>query len=524
MKRAAIWIAVSTQAQTQEDKISMSLQEQRGRQWCAANGYTVVAVLVVPGHSRSESDIITLFEDYAAIGVFAYHDLRKMWQSKAFDVLVAYSKDRLARSATGITWVIENTIRSGALLYTTDDAGGGGWITPENYRFSAAIGGMTVTSGIEQFQHKTAATRAARVARGLPLRILNTPYSHRMVFDDRGKPLRLELDAAKTRFLNDLRDVLLQGVGWEDIEQALWERGHGRDGKPFQRHFAYALVHNPFFWGHAAMRYNAPIPGGQATNHWLYDDSVPVPPEIEIHWNIGTPAWTGADADRIKAELKRRRIVTKGRGASSKNYMFTGLMVCGVCGFSMVYQEDARDNPYYRCRPNRRQPTRCQKNRTIAESKVRRFVHLLLEGLLKYGELPSETDTAQPQLYVTQLRDEIQALEQRVVRLIRKQSDDLTPQIAAMYDGQIRDFGAQLQSLQAELQRMEHQAEEVRHAATTRQEAIEELRGIRLEEFWQLPSTRINQVMHRILGDVRIELSETRQLRLVKKSKNSPRN
>lgn len=523
MKRAVIWTAVSTQAQTQDDKISLQLQERNARAWCASNDYTVIAALTVPGHSRSESDIITLFEDYAAISVFAYHDLRKMWQAKAFDVLVAYSKDRLARSATGITWVIENTIRAGALLYTTDDAGGGGWITPDNYRFSAAIGGMTVTSGIEQFQHKTAASRSARVARGIPLRIPSTPYSHRIVFDDKGKPARLELDPDKRRFLNDLRDLVLQGVGWEDIEDALWQRGHGRDGKPFSRHFVYHLVHNPFFWGHSALRYQTPNPGGQATNHWLYDDSVPVPAEVEIHWNIGVAAWQGAEADAVIAELKRRRIVAKGRGGSSKNYAFTGLVVCGCCGYNMVYQydPDGGQNPYYRCRPNKRQPTRCQRNRNIAEHKVVRFISPVIEALIQFGNLPLEDAGSDPsQNHSDQLKAEISQLEQRIMRLILKQSEpDLTPQIATMYDGQIRDFGVQLQTLQAEHRRLEVSSEQARLERSVRREAIEEIRGLKANDFWRLPSTQINQYLHRLFGNVRVELSPTRQLRLVKKSK-----
>lgn len=514
MKRAILWTAVSSQAQAQDDKISLALQERAGRDWCAANGYTVVGVLSVPGHSRSESDIITLFEDYARIGVYAYHDLRKLWQTRGFDVLVAYSKDRLARSATGITWVIENTIKSGALIYTTHDAGGGGWITPDNYRFSAAVGGLTVTSHVEQFQAKSAAARAARVARGIPLRKPNVPYTHTLICDDKGRPVRLELDSTKSRFVADLKDLLLQGVGWEDIEAALFERGHGRDGKPFGRHFVYALIHNPFFWGHAAMRYNTPYPGGQATNHWLYDASVPVPDDVDLHWNVGVPVWTGSDAAAVVAELKRRRIVTKGRGGSSKNYMFTGLMICGECGYHMVWQKDGAGNAYYRCRPNKRQPTRCTHNRSIAERKVVQFVQTaLLERLKRFGTLP---DAAAPAFQVDDIARQITDIEQRITRLIRSQAESDTPQVLALYDQQIRAYGAQLQHLQSEATRMEQAAESARQLADARRGALDAIRE-HMDDFWTLPSTRINQLMHQLLGDFRIEFGADRQLRLVKK-------
>ena len=48
-KNAIIWCAVSSQAQTAEDKISLPEQERAARDWCEANGYTVIDVLKVEG-------------------------------------------------------------------------------------------------------------------------------------------------------------------------------------------------------------------------------------------------------------------------------------------------------------------------------------------------------------------------------------------------------------------------------------------------------------------------------------------
>ena len=72
-KKAVIWCAVSTQAQTAEDKISLPEQEQAARDWCQENTLSVSAILKVPGYSRRESDIITALEDFAEQGIYAYH-------------------------------------------------------------------------------------------------------------------------------------------------------------------------------------------------------------------------------------------------------------------------------------------------------------------------------------------------------------------------------------------------------------------------------------------------------------------
>ena len=93
--RAVIWKAVSSERQANDDKVSLEEQERLAREWCENNGYDIIKVLEVPGYSRRESDIITALDDFAQQGIYAYRDLRSMWQNDDFDVLVAYSHDRL---------------------------------------------------------------------------------------------------------------------------------------------------------------------------------------------------------------------------------------------------------------------------------------------------------------------------------------------------------------------------------------------------------------------------------------------
>src|SRR5690349_8299170 len=107
IKRAVIWVAVSSAKQAEEDKISLGYQEQEARAWCADKGYEVLEVLAVRGHSRSDPNIVRMLEEYDAKGVTAYARLQTLWETKGFDALVAYSSDRFGRSSTLINWVIE---------------------------------------------------------------------------------------------------------------------------------------------------------------------------------------------------------------------------------------------------------------------------------------------------------------------------------------------------------------------------------------------------------------------------------
>jgi len=125
--RAVIWSAVSSEEQARDDKISLAEQERLGREWAAAQGGTVIAHLSVPGHPRSEADLIDSLDELRRNGVSAYDDLRALWKARAFDVLWAYSHSRLGRARTILPHVIDNVIKSGATIYLNH----GGMLHPQ---------------------------------------------------------------------------------------------------------------------------------------------------------------------------------------------------------------------------------------------------------------------------------------------------------------------------------------------------------------------------------------------------------
>ena len=56
MLRCIIWCAVSSRAQNEPDKISLPQQESDSRALAEGNGWEIIDVLRVPGHSRRTVD------------------------------------------------------------------------------------------------------------------------------------------------------------------------------------------------------------------------------------------------------------------------------------------------------------------------------------------------------------------------------------------------------------------------------------------------------------------------------------
>jgi len=160
--RAVLWVAVSSQAQAKEGDISLEEQERAMRAWCEAQGAVVVDVLSVPGHSRSEEDILTLIDDYRRQGVSAYDDLRAHWQKRDFDLLLLYDNSRLARSNPLYVWCATCVQSAGAKIYRIV----GGWM--ESGEFQVLLGSVEATAGIKRLVKMRHAKMDEYASRGLP--------------------------------------------------------------------------------------------------------------------------------------------------------------------------------------------------------------------------------------------------------------------------------------------------------------------------------------------------------------------
>jgi DNA invertase Pin-like site-specific DNA recombinase len=506
-QQAIIWIAVSSESQASEDKASLAEQEQKCRAWCEAQSLAVKRVLSVPGFSRSESDLITMMEELAAQGCFAYHDLRKHWQPRDFDVLVAYADDRLGRSSTAVSYVIENTIKMGARIYLLH----GGWVDKSSHRFRIAMSGVNVSQQLDQFTERYQMGMNKRAEKGLPTGP-KPLFTHTVVRDEYGRPLgRMIVRKERRRFLNDLAELLLDGLSWRKLGEGLYERGHVSDsGKMFFSGTLYDTLHNPVFWGNNARFY--------ADRHnvrrgvWAFDKSQPPPPGVLMVYGSHEPAFTGQTAVDVQRELHRRAKVIRGSASGSKTHRFTGLLCCDECGRTLAYSEGKNPlgvaYPRYRCTSRWvEKPTapsvQCTQRKSISVLKIQAKIDQIFRSVIGQKNamelLLLNPEPAAPSLVEIKdgLKNEIEILEAQIAQMVYHQAT--APEVARkIYTDQIEQASTRLHNLFNQMNEVQHRAA----LDYQRQENERTLETILadLGEFWQREDREVNQVLHALFA------------------------
>jgi DNA invertase Pin-like site-specific DNA recombinase len=302
--RAVIWIAVSSEEQATEEKVSLEEQEKQCRAHCDEKGYNVVTTLSVPGYSRRESDVITAMEEFRAQGIYAYDDLRGMWQRKEFDVLVCYHDSRLGRSSTLYSFVVENVILSGAKIYCVM----GGEIDRSNLRYRLGFGQIGATVDVDRLIASRDAAMTKRAQRGLPTaRVI---FSHKLIRNEQtGKAEKLIVDESKRRLWEDVASLLLRGITWAQLEKVLYaEFGHvdPRTGKPFRPYEIHDIVKRPSFWGHQVRHVRNGYPVERRRAFWVYDPAEDPPEGVLLFRDVHPPVYIGEQAQAVIAEMRRR--------------------------------------------------------------------------------------------------------------------------------------------------------------------------------------------------------------------------
>lgn len=501
--RVVIWTAVSSEEQAKDDKVSLEQQEQAGRAWAAAQGGTVVAHLSVPGHSRSEVDLIDALDELRRNGVTAYDDLRALWKERAFDVLWAYSHSRLGRARTILSHVIDNVIKSGATIFLEH----GGIIDRHNKDMQLAMGNMTAVTDLERFVESSRAGKAARAARGLPIGA-HHPLSHRVIRDEKGKGVALVPDESKRRLIEDAARLIVEGVPYFKLSETLYERfGHGMDGRPYAHSTFYELFHNPYFWGNGAFNYRNPKLRGAGVGLWVFDEDVPLPEGVEVWRGTHPPALTGELAEALKAAMRYRAQEMRGQMRPYRSSVFAQLLVCGYCGHSMVLDSSRAYTPagaVYRChsQSKRYYESRCTKYRAIrlstARATIDSFLRTMWERNTPHIFEPPASDS---QRRIEDIRRDIRQVEEQSRRLIMKQAS-APESLAMLYDEQLAALGQQLARLKDVLRDEQHQA--ARRNVKDMDDAYAELCRLNsVDVFWEQPETYINKLLHRLMGDRR---------------------
>lgn len=503
-KRAVIWKAVSSERQAHEDKVSLPEQERLAREWCENNGYSVVRILEVDGYSRRESDVISALEEFDNQGIYAYRDLRRMWQNQEFDVLVAYGHDRLGRSNTLHSFVVENVIKNGMSICLLAD---GGLMTEEDFRMKMAFGGIMAATPVDKLIKAAAVAKDKLITQGLPTSS-RIPLSHRLVRDlQSGKALYLELNPEYQQLFEDLATIFLEGVAYNLLSKELNRRfGHSdTNGKAYRPNYFYELLFSPTFWGHMARRYTYASKNGNMRGAWVFDESVEPPAGVLVARNVIPAAYAGEIADAIKAELYRRMEIG-GNRSPKDTYRFAGLFVCGECGSSMCV----------RSKPDvGRTGLRCSvinartMNKTCSQSYMtpHRYLQAEMENFLSQliaGASPEifnprheQGNSEADKLSELKLRKE--KLESQILVLIHEQSN-AHQAVQALYRQQIENLSSQLEAVTEATSKLERKLEEDDYLSREEVRTIAELKSLTLDCFWRLPDREINQWLRRLMG------------------------
>lgn len=504
--RAILWCAVSTKAQAADEKASLPAQEADLRAVCQREGWDVVAVLRVPGHSRDYIDFHKLAGDAAHAGIDAFTRLRAHWEACDFDVLVVRDGDRFARTQSLHAFITEMTIyEAGAVIYSLAD----GMIDETNAPMYTIMAGYKAANDNRERKKKYQMGMNRRAERGLTVSTV-VPQTHKLLRDEvTGKPAAVVVNEDRRRFYDDVTTVLLEGVTYQKIEMELFQRyGHvNKKGVQYHRHYCYWMLMNPVTWGHTARHHR---PHGKSFHHffgaWVFDEGLPAPEGVDVWRNTVPPVYTGAQAEDIKAELRRRMTAIKGRATPYNTNPLRGIVVCGECFHSMATLSDRTYRAVY-CPYARSQRAvglpGCNNKAHLHEREVIAWIDKRLRAWVRHHAADFENEAAPAAEtasgHVEALRAEIAKLDAQARVLIREQSS-AAEAVQPIYRDELEKIGDQLLILRERLATVEYEAAKEQQQEAVSKVTVEQMATIGVDNFWKQESRVVNQMLHKLLG------------------------
>ena len=196
----------------------------------------------------------------------------------------------------------------------------------------------------------------------------------------------------------------------------------------------------------------------------------------------------------------------RGNNRPYRSHKFTGILVCGRCGYGMTFNNGNGYNRYI-CQskywPGLIQ-NRCDRAWGIAENKVQTWLNDRLTQMLAQHQpdLLCHPDEPTQGSMVETLRAEVASVELQIRRLITQQST-APDNVQNFYHEQIERLSIQLRTLRSTLQLAEHDAHQPDIEVV--EQAYAELSDYdSLEAFWASDELTINRLLHRLLGRYRL--------------------
>lgn len=510
--RAVIWCAVSSEPQAVNEKESLPEQEREARALCEREGWRIVAVLKVPGHSRDYIDIHECAADMRKRKIYAFDRLIELWAERGFDVFICRDGKRFGRTQSLVSYVVEKTISIGAEIWTLNQ----GKATKENFRQWISFEGYHAAKDNDDRKKQITMGMKGRVKRGF--NAVGKPFGFCYERDpNTGKVLLMHPDPARRRMLDDLSTVLLEGVPWRKMGDVLYLR-YGHINPQTGARWAYSqlriIFYNPHTWGHSAYGF------ADKCGFWVFDDSAPLPSGVDVLRNQHERLYHGDIAEQIKDELRRRNGL-HGHSSPAGTYPFSGLLICAECGYTMnVCVRPSRGWYQYRCNSRFMGFTDCRQPR-ISPATIRHYINDLLATVIQHGDVsllqPIELldESARIACTLKDLESEIEQVTSEIRQWAREQVR-AKPAVQEVYQQLIDQAGERLEILQREASEL-RQRQPSQAVARSQQSAIDRLSRLTLDRLWALSTREIHQVLQAVFGDTRILVRDGECIELTKR-------
>lgn len=505
--RVLIWAAVSSKAQTAREKMSLPDQEARGLAWAASAGGRVVDILRVPGHSRRYTSLRDVAIAANRKGIDAFTRLDTHLEARDFDVLWVRDADRIGRTQALVAEITERLIAGGARIYSDGD----GWVDSQNFRMWVAMAGYKAAASIDGFVKARQATFVQLLNGGMrPTGRM--PFSHRYVYSpDTGLRIGIAVQEALAPVFADMAALLLDGVSWRQLDLVMQhDYGHTHlDGHAFSHGLLRSTIMNVVFWGHVAYHYS-PTDSPHLRGAWVFDDHEEPPDGVLLKRHTHEAIYTGAVADSVRDELRRRAVVVKGRSYPQHTQRFAGLFVCGGCGYTMVTTNTRKaERTYYmlRCTANNSPRLQaCPNPQYLSVSKAQRQLDARLRVLLDSPSVEHLFATAPEVDYASQrhtLQTSLDECERQIRNLIGAQAR--APEgAAALYQDEIAHLTERLEHLKQQQRHITDEQARASRAQAALLAGLDQLRESSVDALWQRSDREINQVLISIFADYQI--------------------
>ncbi len=344
----AIWAAVSTDKQADDEHFSLEEQVRTSRQAADLHGWSeAVEPYIVPGESRTRW--VNLSD--AELAIPQLHQLLDDAQAGKYDILVVREFDRFRELLDPVARTLSHY---GVQIYSVAQPVEP--ITPETYNPYASDSDYIMRGMTQIISRAAVASLRRKYYTQMPLRITQRGLPHQIPYGYK-KPDGHETDRAAvavpdpvtSKIVIEIKERFLSGISSSQIARELTARnipapGFGKRGNPdWNTSCILRTLQNPFYsgtvrWGSSKVHLDPRT--GRTLRKRNKGQVISAPGKHQ-------PLWDTDQQAAIEMEFARRKPAFRGMTTSS----LSNLLHCSICGGLLwhYYISHRDDRPGWRC-------------------------------------------------------------------------------------------------------------------------------------------------------------------------------